>query len=398
MDFTKKYDVVVVGGGIAGVAAALQAARCGKKTALLEKTVMPGGLATTGLIYVYLPLCDGKGKRVTFGLSEELLRLSIKYGPGEIPPSWHENIDNDENKRYTVFSPASFIIAMDEILGENGVDIWYDTLVCGVTQNDKRKITGVIVENASGRGLVEAECFIDSSGECAVARRAGCEILRNDNCQSIWALEYNRTHNRDIGFGERISRFFWGHLEPEDSKDSILYSDYSGKTVSKSVLDGRAKLRESLQKNYDSGQADRYSRYPLTLAAMPHFRKIYCIDGSYVLKAGEDNRHFEDSIGMAADWRESGPVWEIPYRTLIPSKPIGGLLAAGRCTAAAGDAWEITRVIPVAAMTGQVAGLAAALSIDAGVEPYELEVEALQRELRNLGFKLHLPEIGLNYR
>jgi hypothetical protein len=49
-------------------------------------------------------------------------------------------------------------------------------------------------------------------------------------------------------------------------------------------------------------------------------------------------------------------------------------------------------------MTGQVAGLAAALSIDAGIEPYELEVEALQRELRNLGFKLHLPEIGLNYR
>ncbi|MBR2434693.1 MAG: FAD-dependent oxidoreductase, partial [Lentisphaeria bacterium] len=58
MDFEKSYDVIVAGAGIAGVAAAVQAAREGKKTVLIEKTIIPGGLATAGLVYVYLPLCD----------------------------------------------------------------------------------------------------------------------------------------------------------------------------------------------------------------------------------------------------------------------------------------------------------------------------------------------------
>ena len=75
--FNRTFDVVVAGGGIAGVAAAIQAARRGKKTVLVEKTVQPGGLATTGLVNVYLPLCDGNGRQVTFGLCEELIRRSL---------------------------------------------------------------------------------------------------------------------------------------------------------------------------------------------------------------------------------------------------------------------------------------------------------------------------------
>ena len=72
MDFTKKYDVAVVGGGIAGAAAALQAARSGKKTVLIEKTVLLGGLATSGLVYIYLPICDGNGHQASYGITEEL--------------------------------------------------------------------------------------------------------------------------------------------------------------------------------------------------------------------------------------------------------------------------------------------------------------------------------------
>lgn len=73
------YDVVVCGAGIAGVAAAIAAARQGARTALIEKQCLLGGLATSGLIYIYLPLCDGNGRQLTFGLSEEMLNRCVEY-------------------------------------------------------------------------------------------------------------------------------------------------------------------------------------------------------------------------------------------------------------------------------------------------------------------------------
>ena len=74
------YEVAVCGGGIAGISAALAAARQGKKVILFEKEYMLGGLGTAGLITIYLPLCDGYGHQVSFGIAEELLKLSITYG------------------------------------------------------------------------------------------------------------------------------------------------------------------------------------------------------------------------------------------------------------------------------------------------------------------------------
>ncbi|MPN17824.1 hypothetical protein SDC9_165179 [bioreactor metagenome] len=176
--------------------------------------------------------------------------------------------------------------------------------------------------------------------------------------------------------------------------EALTYRGLSGKKVSRFVQDTHRILRESLKIEYESGRSDRTRYFPLKLPLMPQFRKTYCIEGDYVLADDQNNLHFEDSIGMLPDWRKSGPVWEIPFRSLY-SRRMGGLLAAGRCTAASGDAWEITRVIPSAAMTGQVAGLAAAMSIEQGKEPWELEVADLQKRLRKLGFKLHLGEIGL---
>ena len=91
--YERRYDVIVSGAGVAGVAAALACARKGLHTALVEKTVLVGGLATAGLINIYLPLCDGHGHQVIYGIAEELLHLSIRYGPGEIPAVWTESRD-----------------------------------------------------------------------------------------------------------------------------------------------------------------------------------------------------------------------------------------------------------------------------------------------------------------
>lgn len=85
----KKYDVAVCGGGFAGISAALAAAREGKSVILFEKEYMLGGLGTAGLVTIYLPLCDGFGHQVSFGIAEELLKLSVTYGAEDkYPENW----------------------------------------------------------------------------------------------------------------------------------------------------------------------------------------------------------------------------------------------------------------------------------------------------------------------
>ena len=95
-----KYDVVVIGGGIAGVAASLSARRAGKKVCLIESTFLLGGLATSGLVTFYLPLCDGQGKQIHHGISEELLMLSLSKGyEGDYPDAWLHNGSLEEKKK-----------------------------------------------------------------------------------------------------------------------------------------------------------------------------------------------------------------------------------------------------------------------------------------------------------
>lgn len=391
IDFEKNYDVAVVGGGIAGVAAALAAARRGKKTVLIEKTVLLGGLATTGLVYIYLPLCDGNGTQVTFGICEELIKLSLKYGPGDIPEGWSKEKNAVEPKRYRcIFSPASFILALDEVLQDAGVEIWLDTLVCDTIVNADNRVESVAVENESGRGRINAECFIDASGSGIMARRAGAECYAEVNYTSIWALEYNK---QKTVLADNISMFFGGCSSFANPEKLPTYSNIDGKKVSTFVLKGRQILREHYRKEYDSNAFTRNELFPLKVPAMPQFRKTYAVKGKKTLDSEQYSTRFEDSIGLVADWRKAGYVWEVPYYTLVP-ETLKGLLTAGRCISSIGDAWEITRVIPTAALTGEAAGTAAAMAVDKGITPDKLDISDLQDELRKEGFAIHLDDLG----
>ena len=114
-------DVLVGGGGIAGIAAALAAAREGKRVILCEKTYMLGGLATAGLVTIYLPLCDGMGRQVSFGIAEELIKLSVKHGieaKAESYLAWQNGSDEDQKQhRYQVrFNAQLFAILAEQLL------------------------------------------------------------------------------------------------------------------------------------------------------------------------------------------------------------------------------------------------------------------------------------------
>ena len=111
----KAYDVIVVGGGISGVSAAVSAARNGASTLLIEKQINLGGLATMGLISWYEPLCDGN--QVIYGIAEELIKLSVKYGFENLPKKWGgEGKNPNRYDRYaTFYSPTIFSLALDSI-------------------------------------------------------------------------------------------------------------------------------------------------------------------------------------------------------------------------------------------------------------------------------------------
>ena len=400
MDFERRFDVLVAGAGVAGVAAALEAARRGLHTALVEKTILVGGLATAGLVDVYLPLCDGNGTQVTFGLAEELLRLSIRYGPGDVPPGWSSGTNAPERCRYRVrFSPAAFALALDEVLEAAGVEVWLDTLVCRPVM-EGRRVSGLEVENKSGRGLLQAACVVDATGDADVACRAGAACADGENWLSIWAIQASLDRARAAAEQDCGAPLYHGiRLGGDDAGRGAppgrVWHGTSGAEVSRFALDVRRMLRDHYRARHaEMGARGRHDLFPLALPAMAQFRTTRRIVGRDTLTDGQHGRHAADSVGLVADWRRAGSVWEIPFGTLIPART-DGLVAAGRCISSEGDAWQVTRVIPAAALTGQVAGLAAALAVRRGATPSHLDPRDVQHELRRTGIPLHLGDVGL---
>lgn len=390
--FEKRADIVVAGGGIAGVSAAISAAKNGSKVILIEKNIWLGGLATCGLIDVYEPLCDGNGHQVTFGLAEELLKRSLFYGPGNIPENWQNARNAPRRERlHCTFSPASMVLALDEMLEECGVELWLDTLIIG-TESEENKLKSVTVANKSGIGKISAEVFIDASGDADLAFMSGDEVHLGGNKLASWAIECNDGEEKNPLTGNIHTAMLGTAAE----KIAVYPPGIDGKTVTEFTLAGRKRYREMLKKDYADGVKDRFSRYPLLVPVMAEFRTTRCFKGRFALDEGMQWQRFDDSIGLAADWRKPGFVWEIPYRTLLSEK-FDNLLAAGRCSASRGDAWEITRVIPIAAMTGEVAGLSGAMALDKNTTPAELPYADLSKKLTSkCNFVLHFEDLGLS--
>jgi hypothetical protein len=396
MDFERTYDVIVAGGGVAGVAAALEAARAGVRTALVEKTVLLGGLATIGIIQIYLPLCDGHGRQVIHGISEELLQLSLKYGPGDVSSAWKAGMGG----RYmTHFSPAAFVLAIDEALEAAGVQIWLDTLACKPIMEDNRAV-GLEVENKSGRGKLQTACLIDATGDADLLYRAGADCADGLNWLSYWGHLFSLPELRkaiEAGNGKRIHEILLFTLGADNAgrgqpMEAPRFRGIDGEEVTRFVLAGRKLLRERLEQDHASGHGlERHNHFPELLPAMAQFRTTRRIIGLENLSSGQNNVRFETSIGLTGDWRKAGPVWEIPFGTLVPRR-VRGMLAAGRCIAAEEDAWEVLRVIPPAALTGQIAGMAAWIALEQRTTPEQLGAEVIQAELRKRGMPFHIEQ------
>jgi hypothetical protein len=383
-----KYDVIVVGGGIAGVGAALAARRNGCRVLLIEKSIMLGGLATLGFIAIYLPLCDGRGKKVTGGIAEELLHLSIKYGYNDLSPEWKDGAGVGAAKRYTsIFSPPEFIYALDELMAAEGIDVLFDTVFCKPVMKGNR-CQAVIIENKSGRIAYAAKVFIDSSGDADLFFRAGAKCIEEKNYLAYWFYKTNINMMQtavDSGNVKDGISLEWRGSFRQDGSYTLGEKGYRGtnaKDVTRFVLDGRKILRQEIEKNRkENGSL-------IALPGMAQYRRTRRIKGLFLLKETDALKHFDDSIGCTGHWLKSGIVYEIPYRSLV-TRNFLNILAAGRNISASGDAWEATRVIPPAVLTGQAAGTAAVLSIKKKCPVAEVSVTHLQKHLRESGVILH---------
>ena len=381
----KDYDIVVVGGGIAGIAASVAAARRGASVLLLEKTVNLGGLATIGLISWYEPLCDGEGNQMIASIGEELIKLTAKYGFDSIPEQWGgEGPNKNEKTRYTSrFSPTLFMLALDRYMEENGVEVLFDALAT-YPDMESGHCNGVIVETVGGTEYYGAKYVIDATGTAVVMKRAGVPTVDGLNYLSYVAHGFTyesakkfvetgdiKAFRRWISSGSNL--LGQGHPEGMPMVKGTTSAD-----VTWFIKEGMRRMLEKVDND------DRFSRDFMDLPTMPQYRKICRIEGDYVFMGTELDVKFEDAIGSCGDFRKAGKHFQIPYRCLYNSN-FDNLLAAGRIISAEDEGWEITRVIPVAAMTGEAAGVAAALCVKNGCAVSALDVPTLQKALKENG-------------
>ncbi|MBR2621703.1 MAG: FAD-dependent oxidoreductase [Clostridia bacterium] len=384
------YDVAVCGGGIAGISAALAAAREGKKVILFEKQYILGGLGTAGLVTIYLPLCDGLGHQVSFGIAEELLKLSVKYGAeARYPENWLDGKGErtKKDKRYEVqYNAQVFAILAEQLLLENGVDILYGSYVVGV-QLEKKRIALLYVENKSGRTAYTVRSVVDATGDCDIAwfSNAPTNTFNQGNVLAAWYYYANENghHLQMLGASDVPDNEKTG----KEAKPLInrRFTGLEGKELSEmTCLSHRATLEHWLRKRENDPSA-----VISTIATIPQVRMTRKLVGEYTLSHNEEHVFFEDSIGMVSNWKKRGPVYEIPFRTLY-SKAVENLIVAGRCTSVDETLWDVMRVIPCCAVTGQAAGTAAAMTDNF----WALDIAELQRKLTESGVVLHEKDLG----
>ena len=364
------YDVIVVGGGIAGIAASVAAARDGAKVLLLEKQVNLGGLATGGLISWYEPLCDSKGNQVVFGIAEELIRLSVRDCFDCLPREWGgtEKSAPRRSRYCTRYSPTVFALALDEYVTSSGVKILFDTYGTYPVMEGKF-CKGIITENADGRSFYPSKVVIDATGDATVMHRAGVPCREGENYLSyiVYDIEYDHARgvlNENKTWAVRnwvnSGSDMLGNGQPASMKKVAGISAWE---ITDFMLTGKRRMLERIRKR------DRYSYDIMSIPTMPQLRTIRNIVGAGDFKAINGNL-VSDSIGHTGDFRMNekyvSNIYDIPLSALYNSD-FPNLLAAGRIISAPDyDDWEVARVIPTCALTGEAAGKAAVRYIKNG--------------------------------
>lgn len=435
-------DVLVVGGGPAGIAASIAAARNGARTLLVEQYGALGGMGTVGLVGPFMTSFSADGKhQVIAGIFDELVRRMVALGgalhPSQVQPgSSHSGFIVRHHGNVTPFDPETLKYVAAEMVLEAGVELLLHTFAFDVLTEKAARgvaVAGVVTASKSGARALRAKVVIDCTGDADVATLAGAPTdsgRPKDGKMQPMTLFF-RVANVD---GEQVRRYVRQHPKEKSPFESIVAQGraagewpdiprervgiYESSTPGEwrvntsRLLDLDGTKAEDLTRGEVEGRRQVHALMSFLRRRVPGFAEARLVDtaaqvgvretrrivGDYVLTV-EDicaGRRFPDTIALCAygvdvhnpegpgqgrrEDYETANVYEIPYRCLLP-RGVEQLLVAGRCVSATHEAAGAIRVMPPCYATGQAAGTAAALAVRAGQPPRNVDVGELRRLL-----------------
>lgn len=420
VELRAEVDVFVAGGGPAGIAAAVTAARQGRKVFLAESFQFLGGAATAALVPAYMPFTNGVDF-MSGGIGREIYEMGVADG-GFVP-----------NGDTVGIFPESMKRICDKLVMDAGVEVSLNTTLVAVETAEGCEVTHVVLWGKTGLFAVRARTYIDCTGDGDLSVWAGASYDKGDalgrmmpgTLCSTWAgVDWDRVVAPD---SRELERAFADHVFTQEDRHmsgmwrtgattggaNIGHAFGVDGTDERSLTAAMVAARamqpefERYYRNYLSGYENARMMATGSMLGIRETRRIRCL---YTLDENDFQRRasFADEIGRfsypvdihapsasQADhaafekeygaWRyQDGESYGIPYRSLVP-QGLGNVLVAGRCIGADRRMQSSIRVMPCCYITGMAAGMAATLAQEGGLAPASVNTDELRTRLKAAG-------------